>query len=52
MVNTNPKTGIVLKEPLKTLNHYRKFENTVRFGTNVFCLDEGMVAVGDVLSYK
>jgi uncharacterized protein YcbX len=49
MVNTNPITGIVLKEPLKTLSTYRKVENSVLFGTNVMCLNEGKITVGDVL---
>lgn len=51
MVNNNPKTGIVLKEPLKTLSTYRTSNNNVFFGTNIFCLNEGTIAVGDVLTF-
>jgi uncharacterized protein YcbX len=51
MINNNPKTGIMLKEPLKTLSTYRKVGNSVLFGTNVLCLNEGIIAVGDVLTF-
>jgi hypothetical protein len=51
MVNNNPMTGIMLKEPLKTLSTYRKVDHSVLFGTNVFCQNEGTIAVGDVLSF-
>jgi uncharacterized protein YcbX len=51
MVNNNPKTGIVLKEPLKTLSTYRTSNNNVLFGTNIFCLNEGIIAVGDTLIF-
>ena len=47
MVNTNPKTAIVSKEPLKTLSTYRNVDNLVYFGTNILCLNEGTIAVGD-----
>lgn len=50
MVNTNPTTGNVSKEPLKTLSTYRKEGNSVFFGTNILCLKEGIIKVGDVLS--
>jgi hypothetical protein len=51
MVNTNPKTGIVHKEPLKTLSTYRNVDNLVFFGTNILCLNEGTIAVGDTLRF-
>jgi len=51
MINNNPVTGIILKEPLKTLSTYRKVDNSVLFGTNVLCLNEGIIAVGDVLTF-
>jgi uncharacterized protein len=51
MVNTNPETGIISKEPLKTLSTYRTSNNSVLFGTNILCLNEGMIAVGDVLNF-
>lgn len=51
MVNNNPQTAVVLKEPLKTLSTYRKVDNSVLFGTNVFCLNEGEINVGNVLEF-
>ncbi len=51
IVNNNPKTGVVLKEPLKTLSTYRTSNNNVLFGTNIFCLNEGKITVGDSLSF-
>jgi uncharacterized protein len=51
MVNNDPKNGVVKKEPLKTLNIYRKVDNSVLFGTNVICLNEGGIAVGDSLVF-
>lgn len=51
MINNNPKTGVVLKEPLKTLSTYRTSHNNVFFGTNILCLNEGIIAVGDSLSF-
>jgi uncharacterized protein YcbX len=51
MINNNPMTGIMLKEPLKTLSTYRKVDNSVLFGTNILCLNEGIIAVGDVLTF-
>lgn len=51
MINNNPETGIVSKEPLKTLSTYRNTENNVLFGTNIFCLNEGVIAVGDSLIF-
>jgi uncharacterized protein YcbX len=51
MINNNPKTGVVLKEPLKTLSTYRTSNNNVFFGTNIFCFNEGIITVGDVLCF-
>ena len=51
IVNTDPMTGIMLKEPLKTLSTYRNVNNSVLFGTNIMCLNEGIITVGDVLSF-
>jgi hypothetical protein len=33
MINIDPATGKVLKEPLRTLGTYRVVENVVYFGT-------------------
>lgn len=51
IVNTDPKNGSVQKEPLKTLSRYRFEDNLVYFGTNLMCLNEGMISVGEVLVF-
>ncbi|MFV7234360.1 MOSC domain-containing protein [Flavobacterium sp. ZB4R12] len=51
MVNNDPMKSIVLKEPLKTLSTYRKVDKNVLFGTNLVCVEKGVVNVGDVLSF-
>jgi uncharacterized protein YcbX len=51
MVNTNPENGQVKKEPLLSLSQYRKRGNAVLFGTNVVCLIEGEIKVGDELVF-
>jgi uncharacterized protein len=51
MVNNDPKNGIVKKEPLNTLSSYRKVDNSILFGTNVMCLNEGVIGIGDVLVF-
>ncbi|MFV8324320.1 MOSC domain-containing protein [Flavobacterium sp. ZS1P14] len=51
IVNNNPIKSIILKEPLKTLSTYRKVDNSVLFGTNLVCIEKGIVSVGDVLSF-
>ena len=45
------KNGTVQKEPLRTLSQYRKVDNAVLFGTNVVCLNEGEITVGDELVF-
>jgi uncharacterized protein len=47
MINNNPETSMVSKEPLKTLSTYRTSNNSVLFGTNSMCFNEGIIAVGD-----
>jgi uncharacterized protein YcbX len=51
MVNTNPNNGVVKKEPLNTLSSYRKVDNSILFGTNIICLNEGEICVGDALGF-
>lgn len=51
MVNNNPITGILTKEPLKTLSTYRKEGNAVLFGTNIICLNEGEIRLVDSLTF-
>ena len=49
MINNDPKTAVVKKEPLHTLNMYRKVNNSILFGTNIICLSKGKISVGDTL---
>lgn len=51
MVNNDPKNGAVKKEPLKTLSTYRKVANSIHFGANILCLNEGEIRVGDALVF-
>lgn len=51
LINTNPENGTVQKEPLRTLSQYRKVDNSVLFGTNVVCLNEGEIKVGNELVF-
>lgn len=51
MVNNDPLTGKVKKEPLKTLSTYRSVNNSVLFGTNLICVNSGVVNVGDILVF-
>lgn len=51
MINNNPETAMVSKEPLKTLSTYRTSNNSVLFGTNSMCLNEGIIAVGDAFIF-
>ena len=47
MVNNDPQTGVVKKEPLKTLSKYRNVNNSVLFGINIVSLNSGIIKVGD-----
>lgn len=51
MVNNNPETGRVTKEPLRTLNTYRTVNNSILFGVNIVCQNSGIITVGDVLEF-
>jgi uncharacterized protein YcbX len=51
MVNNDPNKGIVKKEPLKTLSKYRKVDNSVFFGTNLVCLENAIINVGDIIVF-
>lgn len=51
MINNNPLNGVVKKEPLHTLSSYRKVDNSILFGTNIICLNEGKIRVGDALVF-
>ena len=45
------ETGIMGKEPLATLNTYRKHEAKVLFGMNLVPLDYGEIRVGDEITF-
>lgn len=51
MINNDPKSSVVKKEPLKTLSTYRNVNNSVLFGTNIICLNDGEIRVGDALFF-
>ncbi|WP_240474661.1 MOSC N-terminal beta barrel domain-containing protein [Flavobacterium sp. KMS] len=51
MVNNDPSKGVVKKEPLKTLSKYRKVDNSVFFGTNLVCLENAIINVGDAIVF-
>jgi uncharacterized protein YcbX len=51
MINNDPKNGEVKKEPLNTLNAYRKVDNSILFGTNIICVNDGEISVGDTLIF-
>ena len=48
----NPNTAETAKEPLRTLNKLRKYNNKVYFGQNAIHNQQGTVSVGDVLSIQ
>lgn len=45
------QSGNKSKEPLATLNTYRNFDNKIMFGQNVVCHQNGIVKVGDEISF-
>ena len=47
MTTINQQTGEAGKEPLATLNSYRKVATKVLFGQNVIPLEKGIIHVGD-----
>ncbi|MBY0479663.1 MAG: MOSC domain-containing protein [Chitinophagaceae bacterium] len=49
VTTTDQETGIIAKEPLKTLSTYRTGNNKVYFGQNILYKNEGMIKVGDEL---
>ncbi len=51
MVNNDPQTGVVKKEPLKTLSKYRNVNNSVLFGINIVGLNPGIIQVGDAVVF-
>jgi uncharacterized protein len=52
VITIDQQSAEINTEPLKLLNQYRKVGNSVNFGTNMVCLKEGMVHIGDKISLK
>jgi uncharacterized protein len=52
VITIDQQTGQIDNNILKTLNTYRKQGNSVMFGTNVVCIEGGVVKVGDSLNIK
>ena len=50
VTTTDQETGIIAKEPLKTLASYRTGNNKVYFGQNILYKQEGIIRVGDELN--
>lgn len=50
VTTTDQETGIIAKEPLKTLSGYRTGNNKVYFGQNILYKQEGIIRVGDELN--
>ncbi|MBK7104959.1 MAG: MOSC domain-containing protein [Ignavibacteriae bacterium] len=46
------QSGNKSKEPLATLNTYRNFDNKIMFGQNVICHNEGIIKVGETISFE
>jgi len=46
------QTGEKGKEPLKSLASYRQWDNKIWFGANAICMEEGMVRVGDTITFS
>ncbi|MBC7885057.1 MAG: MOSC domain-containing protein [Saprospiraceae bacterium] len=49
IITINQTTTVIDNEPLTILNTYRKAGHNVMFGTNMTCVREGMVHVGDTI---
>ncbi len=47
VINTDLETGEVFKEPLQTLSTYRKIDNSVMFGMNVYPESDGTIKRGE-----
>jgi uncharacterized protein YcbX len=52
MTTIDQSTGTKGPEPLKTLSTYRTFDNHIHFGTNLICIKNGIVAVGDEITLQ
>ena len=52
LTTVNPETAEKGKEPLKTLNQYRNFNNKVLFGQNLLVVKTGKISVGDNINVE
>lgn len=50
MTTTDQKTGERNKEPIRTLNTYRKQGNHVNFGQNLLCVGQGSIEIGNIIT--
>lgn len=50
VTTTDQQTGERGKEPLRTLNTYRKQGDHVNFGQNLLCLKQGVLSIGDTIN--
>jgi uncharacterized protein YcbX len=48
----NQQTGIISKEPTRTLASYRNFNSKINFGQNIIVLKEGKICVNDKIILK
>lgn len=51
LTTVDQETGEKGKEPLRTLSRYRAHNNKVMFGQNVIALQQGVIRVGDAVTY-
>ncbi|MFZ1704998.1 MAG: MOSC N-terminal beta barrel domain-containing protein [Saprospiraceae bacterium] len=52
IITIDQATGIASKEPLTSLNKYRQKDNKIYFGSNMTCLKEGFISVGDEVKHE
>lgn len=52
VINLDLENGVFQKNPLKTLASYRGSENKLYFGTNMMCVQEGVLSKGEKLYSK
>ncbi|CAH0996101.1 putative protein YcbX [Emticicia aquatica] len=51
LTTIDPETALKGKEPLRTLNQYRNFNNKVLFGQNLLVVKTGKISVGDKIQF-
>jgi uncharacterized protein YcbX len=50
VITIDQQNAHINTEPLRILNQYRKVGNSVNFGTNMICVQEGVITVGDTIN--